>query len=212
MRLRTATILALAATAAAIVLALVFGGGDSKQSEAKAEGVPGTPSVEIVSPRNGARQSSHAVVVKVDIENFTLAPLQFGQEPQLGQGHVRYSLNRVPDCVDPKKLEDAENSPIGTGRLIGASMDYPEFSGPNGVVAEQIGSAGSYSPGTRPEIYYHDLDPGFYRLIVTLAQNSGAPTAHHAVTNFQVLSKPGHGPKPCPEGKVPSAKAAARLR
>jgi hypothetical protein len=212
MRLRTATIAALAATALALALALIFGADDSEQAKAKAEAAPGLPSVEIVSPRNGARQSSHAVVVKVDVENFRLAPLQFGKEPQLGQGHIRYSLNRVPDCVDPKKLLDAENSPIGTGRLVGASLDYPEFSGPNGVLAEELGTAGSYSPGTRPEIYYRNLNPGFYRLIVTLAHNSGAPTDFHAVTNFQVLPKPGHGPKPCEEGKVPSAKAAAALR
>jgi len=212
MRLRTATIAALAATAAAVALALIFGAQGSDEAAAKAEAAPGTPTVEIISPRNGARQSNHAVVVKVGIENFALAPLQFGKEPQLSQGHIRYSLNRVPDCVDPKKLQDAESSPIGTGRLIGASLDYPEFSGPNGVLAEQLGTAGSYSPGTRPEIYYENLNPGLYRLIVTLAQNNGAPTAAHAVTNFQILPKPGHGPKPCDEGKVPSAKAAARLR
>jgi hypothetical protein len=212
MRLRNATIAALAATALALALALVFGAGESKQAQAKAEGTPGAPSVEIISPRNGARQVSHAVVVKIAIENFELAPKQFGAEPQLNQGHVRYSLNRVPDCVDPKKLLDAENSPIGKGRLTGRSMDYAEFSGPNGVLAEEIGTAGSYSPGTRAEIYYHELPPGFYRLIVALAQNNGATTNFHAVTNFQILPKPGHGPKPCDEGKVPSAKAAAQLR
>jgi hypothetical protein len=212
MRLRTATIAALAATAVAVALALIFGGDESGRAQAKTEAAPGTPSVDIISPRNGARQSSHAVVVKVGIENFALAPRQFGKEPLLGQGHVRYSLNRVPDCVDPKKLKDAENSPIGTGRLVGASMDFPEFSGPNGVLADRLGTAGSYSPGTRPEIYYRNLNPGFYRLIVTLAQNSGTPTSAHAVTNFQILPKPGHGPKPCEEGKVPSAKAAGRLR
>ncbi|MBK5219076.1 MAG: hypothetical protein JJE35_04730 [Thermoleophilia bacterium] len=212
MRLRTATIAALAATVVAVALALVFGAGESKQAQAKTETVPGTPSVEIVSPRNGARQSSHAVVVKLAIENFSLAPRQLGKEPQLGQGHVRYSLNRVPDCVDPVKLLHAINSPIGNGRLVGASFDYPEFSGPNGVLAERIDTAGSYSPGTRPEIYYHDLQPGFYRLITALAQNNGAITRFHAVTNFQILPKPGHGPKPCEGNKVPSAAAAARLR
>jgi hypothetical protein len=36
-------------------------------------------------------------------------------------------------------------------------------------------------------------------------------TQFHDVTNFQILPRPGHGPKPCPPGKVPSAKAAARL-
>jgi hypothetical protein len=109
------------------------------------------------------------------------------------------------------KTLDAINSPIGNGRLVGASFDYSPYSGPNGVLAERIGTAGSYSPGTRPEIFYRDLPPGFYRLIVNLAQNSGATTPVHAVTNFQILPRPGHGPKPCENGKVPSAKAAARL-
>jgi len=167
--------------------------------------------VEIVSPRNGARQGNRAVVVKVLVENFQLAPRHLGGEPQLGEGHLRFSLKRVPDCVEPKKLEDAINSPVGKGRLVGRSFDYAKYAGPNGVLAEQIGSAGSYSPATRPEIFYHGLLPGFYRLVVNLAQNSGMTTQFHDVTNFQILPKPGHGPKPCPKGKVPSAKAAARL-
>ncbi len=201
-----------AATLVALGAALPCGGcAGSDDGEDSATVVPGQPTVEIVSPRNGARQTSHAVVVKAIVENFRLAPRQFGRDPQLGQGHIRFSLNRVPDCVDPKKLLDAINSPIGNGRLVGASFDYPRYSGPNGVLAERIGSAGSYSPGTRPEIFYQDLPPGFYRLIVNLAQNSGATTPVHAVTNFQILPRPGHGPKPCAQGKVPSAKAAARL-
>jgi len=212
MRRRTATLAALAATAAVLAAILVlWGDSDPKHSQASDAVVPGQPGVEIVSPRNGARQTSHAVVVKAIVHNFHLAPRAFGNEPQLGEGHLRFSLNRVPDCVDPKKLLDAINSPIGNGRLVGASFDYPRYSGPNGVLAEQTGSAGSYSPGTRPEIYYRGLPPGFYRLIINLAQNSGATTAAHAVTNFQILPRPGHGPKPCENGKVPSAKAAARL-
>jgi hypothetical protein len=209
---RTATLAALAVAAVLLALALVFGGGsDSKPVQTDSEAVPGQPSLDIVSPRNGARQTSHAVVVKAIVHNFQLAPRQFGGEPQLGEGHIRFSLNRVPDCVDPVKLLHAINSPIGNGRLVGASFDYPHYSGPNGVLAERIGSAGSYSPGTRPEIFYRGLQPGFYRLILNLAQNSGAITPFHAVTNFQILPRPGHGPKPCPQGKVPSAKAAARL-
>ncbi len=174
--------------------------------------MPGQPSVSIVSPRNGARQTSRAVVVKVQVENFRLAPARFGGEPQLGEGNIRFSLNRVPDCVDPVKLQHAIDSPIGHGRLVGASYDFPEYAGPNGVLAVRIGSAGSYSPATRPEIYYHGLKSGFYRLIVNLAENSGAPTPFHAVTNFQILPRPGHGPGPCENGKVSSAKAAARLQ
>lgn len=197
----------LAAVAAAAVAAVSLSdGGDGGSAEGAVH--PGEPSVAIVSPRNGARQTDHAVVVKVRVHDFTLAPWRFGGEPRLGEGHIRFGLNRVPDCVDPVKLERAESSPVGRGRLVGRSFDFPRYAGPNGVLAARIGSSGSYSPATRPEIYYHDLPAGFYRLVVVLARNSGATTPYHAVTNFQILSASGHGPN-CKGGKVSSAKAAA---
>lgn len=211
MRAKKATLAAVALAAVATALAVVFGGHESSSSQAAETRLPGEPVVEIISPRNGARQTSHAVVVKVAIENFQLAPRHLGGEPQLGEGNLRFSLNRVPDCVDPVKLLHAVNSPLGKGRLVGRSFDYARYAGPNGVLAERIGTAGSYSPATRPEIFYRGLPPGFYRLIVNLAQNNGVPTPFHDVTNFQILPRPGHGPKPCPPGKVTSAKAAARL-
>jgi hypothetical protein len=197
----------LAAVAGAVALMIVFVGDDGHGSRRQAQ--PGEPTIEVVSPRNGARQTDRSVVVKVAIGNFTLAPRRFGGEPQLGEGHLRFALNRVPDCVDPAKLAKAEESPLGRGRLIGRSFDFPRYSGPNGVLAVRIGSNGSYSPATRPEIYYHELPAGFYRLVVTLVRNNGAPTPYHAVTNFQILLPPGHVQKPCPKGKVTSAKAAA---
>lgn len=207
MRAGIAILAALGAVAAA-VLVVVLAGGDGNEPAAQAAPVDAEPSVEVISPRNGARQSARAVVVKVRLGNFRLAPSHFGSEPQLGEGHIRFALNRVPDCVDPAKLERAEESPLGRGRLVGASFDFPRYSGPNGVLAERIGSNGSYSPATRPEIYYHELPAGFYRLVITLALNNGFPTPYHAVTNFQILPRPGHGPK-CSGGKVSSAKAAA---
>ena len=205
--------MALIVTGAVVALAIVFGGSkDTEGAKAAVEAVPGEPTVSIVSPRNGEVQTNHAVVVKVDLENFQLAPGQFGGEPALGEGNIRFSLNRVPNCVNPVKLKKAVNSPLGNERLQGASMDFPRFSGPNGILAEEIGTAGSYSPATRPEIFYHRLAAGFYRLIVTLAQNNGATTPYHAVTTFQIL--PGHHQKlkPCPAGYVTSAKAAAQLK
>ncbi len=209
MRGRTSILLAAGSAAAVALVVLLLGGGrDATAAQADSDTDTGRPNVEVISPRNGARQSSHAVVVKVALYNFQLAPLHFGGEPQLGEGHIRFGLNRVPDCVDPVKLQRAIDSPFGKGRLVGASFDFPEYAGPNGVLAERIGSAGSYSPATRPEIYYHDLRSGFYRLVITLAQNDGSPTPVHAVTNFQILPRSGHGPK-CSDGKVPSAKAAA---
>jgi hypothetical protein len=198
------------AVAAVLLAVAVLDSGDSGAKQAPAE-VPGTPSVAFVSPRNGAVQRGTAVVVKVEVENFRLAPRHFGGEPLLGEGNIRFSLNRVPDCVEPAKLKKAEESAIGKGRLVGASFDTPEYAGPNGVLGERIGSTGSYSPATRPEIFYRNLPSGFYRLIVNLAQNNGATTPFHAVTNFQVLSKSGKGPGSCKDGKVSSAKAAAAL-
>lgn len=199
-------IFAAATAAAGTALALLATSRDGDGSETTSP--KGEPSVVIVSPRNGARQTSRAVVVKVKVRDFQLAPRHFGGEPQLGEGHLRFSLNRVPDCVDPVKLKRAEESPVGRGRLVGASFDFSRYSGPNGVLAERIGASGSYSPATRPEIYYHDLPAGFYRLVITLAQNSGATTPYHAVTNFQILPPPGQGGHPCKGGKVTSAKAA----
>lgn len=207
MRRRKATLAALVLTGVAVALAIVFGGG--KDTEAARVAEPGVPTVSIVSPRNGQVQPAHAVVVKVDLENFELAPSSFGQEPELGEGNLHFSLNRVPNCVEPEKLEKAVNSPTGIGRLKGQSMDFPEHAGPNGILAERIGTAGKYSPATRPEIFYNRLPPGFYRLIVTLAQNNGATTPYHAVTNFEILQKPGHHYKKCAPGKVSSASAAA---
>jgi len=200
-------ILAVIAVAAAASAVVALAGGNADDNSVRPP-LPGEPSVAIVSPRNGARQTNRAVVVKARVRNFTLAPQHFGGEPQLGEGNIRFALNRVPDCVDPVKLQRAEESPLGRGRLVGASFDFPRYSGPNGVLAERIGASGSYSPATRPEIYYHDLRAGFYRLVVTLALNNGATTPYHAVTNFQILPRPGHGPK-CAAGKVSSAKAAA---
>jgi len=211
MRLRKATFAALALTGAAVALAIVFGGGEDPGNAKAAEPTTGEPAVSIVSPRNGEVQATHAVVVKVDLENFELAPRNFQQEPQLGEGTIRFALNRVPNCVDPVKLRKALNNPLGVGRLKGASMDYPRYAGPNGILAEELGTDGNFSPATRPEIFYHELPPGFYRLTVTLAQNNLAVLEPHAVTNFQILQKPGHHQKKCPAGYVSSAKAAEKL-
>ncbi len=195
----------------AVALAIVFGGGKDPGNAKAAEPTTGEPAVSVVSPRNGEVQANHAVVVKVDLQNFELAPRNFGAEPQLGEGAIRFALNRVPNCVAPGKLKKALSSPLGNERLKGASMDFPRYSGPNGILAEELGTAGSFSPATRPEIFYHELPPGFYRLTVTLAQNNLATTDFHDVTNFQIQQKAGHHQKKCPAGYVSSAKAAEKL-
>jgi hypothetical protein len=197
---------AAAATVCAVVLIVDSGGSGT---EPAAAAIPGTPTIEFISPRNGAVQRGLAVVVKVRVENFQLAPRHFGKEPLLGEGNIRFSLHRVPDCVDPAKLQKAIESPIGNERLFGASFDYPHYSGPNGVLGARIGTSGSYSPATLPQIFYTNLRPGFYRIVATLAANDGSTTPYHDVTNFQILQKPNHPIAPCTGGKVSSAKAAS---
>jgi hypothetical protein len=196
------------AVVAALAGVLAFDDGADGEEAGLAD-VPGTPTMQFVSPRNGAVQRGFAVVVKAEIENFRLAPRHFGGEPLLGEGSLRFSLNRVPDCVEPEKLRKAEESAIGKGRLVGASFDYPKWAGPNGVLGARVGSSGSYSPATRPEIFYNRLRPGFYRLVVTLAANDGTPTPYHDVTSFQILDKPNHHIADCVGGKISSAAAAA---
>jgi hypothetical protein len=199
----------LLAVFAAVAAVLGWAGCGESSSAAPVEAAPGQPSVEFISPRNGAVQRGTAVVAKVDVGNFRLAPHHFGGEPLLGEGNIRFSLNRVPDCVDPVKLQRAVDSPFGKGRLVGASFDYPQWAGPNGVLGERIGSSGSYSPATRPEIFYSQLRPGFYRLIATLSTNDGSTMPFHDVTSFQILERPGHEIADCTGGKISSAKAAA---
>lgn len=221
MRGRIAILAAALVAAVALVVVLTSGGGggnsalqqlEQKRPQHKLPPIPGAPGVDVISPRNGARQTSGAVVVRVTVHNFHLSPRQFGREPVLGEGHIRFQLHRVPDCIAPKRLRLALKNPLSSGRLLGASFDYPQYSGPNGVLAERLGVAGSYSPATRPVIYYHDLPPGFYHIVVNLADNNSALTPFHGVTNFQIVPPPGHGgPGPCKKGRIPSARAAATL-
>ena len=178
--------------------------------------MPGEPRVEVIAPRNGSRQSGRAVVVEVEIENFRLAPRQFGLAPQLGEGHIRFSLNRVPNCVEPEKLERAINSPVGSGRLIGRSFDYPPTPVPTACWRSGSAPPGLYSPATKPTIFYQRLPAGFYRLVITLAQNNGASTPFHAVTNFEIVpdaAQPRHAASDAEcEGKVSSAEAAKAIQ
>jgi hypothetical protein len=148
--------------------------------------IPGTPYIDVISPRDGGKPKSNAIVVKVKVHNFKLAPSQFGQEPQLGEGMLRFSLNKVPDTVDESQLSAAENNPLSSGRVIGRSFDFPQFAGPNGLLAKRFDSEGQYSPATEPQIYYRNLPEGLFRLVITLAQNDGTPTPYHAVTHFRI--------------------------
>jgi hypothetical protein len=148
--------------------------------------IPGTPYIDVLSPRDGSKPRVNAVVVKVKVHNFKLAPAQFGKAPQLGEGIIRFSLNKVPEEVSESESETAASNPLGSGRVIGRSYDVPHFAGPNGILARRLDSLKQYSPATQPEMYYHNLPEGLFRLVITLAQNDGTPTPYHAVTHFRI--------------------------
>jgi hypothetical protein len=211
-RRQTPVIFALGCTVAGVTLVLIFGGKGPGQGMSAGEPASGGPSVSIVSPRNGSVQDSGAAAVKVVVRNFHLAPRAFGGAPVAGEGYLRFRLNRVPDCVSPSKLQRAMDSHNGEYRLVGQSFDSARYSGPNGVLAERIGSSEHYSPATRPEIYYSKLNFGFYRLIATLAENDGEPTGYHDVTTFQIPARPGSKGAPCPAGKVATPGPAGSAR
>lgn len=202
----------LALLAVAAVAATVITGKDDAAAEPPTHFLPGQPKVEVLTPRNGSRHVNHSVVVRVNVENFTLAPDRIGTQPRLGEGYLKFSLNRVPNCVDPEKLRQAQLDPRGSGRLTGRSFDYPEYSGANGLLARKIGSEGAYSPATEPHILYAGLPRGFYRLVITLARNDGTSTPAHTVTTFEILPDSGKDkPVRCKPGQVAAADAAARL-
>ncbi|MGA8744789.1 MAG: hypothetical protein WB507_02875 [Solirubrobacterales bacterium] len=212
---------ALVALAAVVVVLSTGGGGGGKNALKELQAkhpvhklppIPGAPSVSVVAPRNGSRQTSGAVVVHVVVNNFRLSPGQFGREPELDEGNIRYQLHRVPNCISLVQLHQALKDPFSSGRVLGLSFDYPRYSGPNGVLAERLGVAGRYSPGTRPVIYYHHLPPGFYHIVINLANNNGTMTAFHGVTNFEILPPPGQSASvQCKRGTLPSSRAAKAL-
>ena len=205
---RSAILAALVAAALAIALVLSIG-GDGDSTSASASPVPGQPRIAFVSPRNGARQRGRAVVVKVEVENFRLAPRHFGGEPLLGEGCIRFSLHRVPDCVDPVKLQRAIESPLGNERLNGASFDSPRYAGPNGVLGARIGASGSYSPATRPgDLLPRTCGPASTAWSRRWPRTTARPRPTTTSTNFQILERPGHPLPGCSGGKVSSAKAA----
>ena len=154
MRLRKATLAALVLTGAAVALAIVFGGGkDTERAKAATGAETGEPTVSIVSPRNGEVQPSHSVVVKVDLENFQLAPENFGGEPELGEGNLRFAPQPRPQLRRPEKTGESDQQPARqrtpAGRLDGLPRTRRAERDPRRTGRHR----GQLLPATRPEIY-----------------------------------------------------------
>lgn len=210
--MRLTILLATLALIAGVAAVAIAAGRDDADDEIDRLN-PGQPRVEVLTPRNGSRHRNQSVVVRVGVENFRLAPERFGEQPLLGEGHIRFSLNRIPDCVDSETLEQTLDDPRGSGRITGASFDHPEYSGANGLLAESIGVAGSYSPATEPHILYANLNPGIYRLVVALARNDGRALPAHTATTFEILPPSGSLEREveCEPGEIPTQEVREEL-
>jgi hypothetical protein len=117
-------------------------------------------SVTFVTPEDGSTQSD-PVTAEVKLENFEIAADQVGKTASPGQGHLHFSMDE-------------------------GKYDYPEYSGANGKLAEQLGVEGKYSPSTEPTITYKDLPAGEHTLEVYLANNDHTDTGVEASTTFTV--------------------------
>ena len=172
---------------------------------------PASRASTIVSPRNGARQTSHAVVVKVDRRQ--LPPRAAPVRPRTRSSARATSASA--STASPTASTRSNCSTRSTARSATAAWSAPpsttrSYSGPNGVLAERIGAAGSYSPGDAAG----DLLPRpAARLLPPGRQPGPEQRRHHALPRRHQLPDPAPpGPRPrtrARSGKVPSAKAAA---
>ena len=149
--------------------------------------IPGTPYIDVLSPRDGSKPKVNAVVVKVKVHNFAArsgavrqgAAARRGDAPLLAQQGAR---QRRPEPGG--RREPATR--CSSGRVIGRSFDFPKFAGPNGILAERIDTEGQYSPATEPQIYYHGCPRGCSGWSSRCAQNDRHTDAYHAVTHFRI--------------------------
>jgi len=117
-------------------------------------------SVSFVEPTDGATVSN-PVTAEVQIQNFEIDAEAVGKENVEGEGHLHFSM------------DDGQ-------------YDTPQYSGPNGKLAQQLGVDGQYSPSTEPTITYDDLPPGEHTLEVDLVNNDHTETGTSATVTFEV--------------------------
>src|SRR5262249_15085057 len=119
-----------------------------------------SPTVRFVTPAAGATTGS-AVTFKVALHNFALDPADVGKRNKPHRGHLHFQMD-------------------------GGKFDYPQYSGPNGKLAEPLGIAGKYSPSIAPMIVYKHLPAGLHTLTVFLANNDHSAEGAKATVHFRV--------------------------
>lgn len=152
-------------TAAALPLAAC--GSSKKSSSASTTPTPTTQQVQgpkigvaFKKPKPNASVGSK-FTAEVTLSNFKLDPKDVGQKPQLGKGHLHFSLD-------------------------GGKFDFPKYSGANGKLAAKLGVTGKYSPSVTPQITYQGIPKGKHTLKVELANNDHSPAGASATDTFTV--------------------------
>lgn len=149
------------ATAACIpLLFLAACGEDEDEPTAASEPTTSEATVSFTEPTDGST-TSDTVTAEVELEGFEVNADQVGKAAREGEGHIHFSMD-------------------------GGEYDYPKYSGANGMLAEDLGVDGKYSPATEPQITYENLPPGEHTLEVALANNDHSDTGVSATTTFTV--------------------------
>jgi hypothetical protein len=164
----TTKYLALPAAALA-ALALAACGSSDKKETTSASTTPAPAPQKVQGPKVGVAFKKPKPNSKVGskftgvitLSNFQLDAKDVGQKPQLGKGHVHFSLD-------------------------GGKYDFPKYSGENGKLAKKLGVTGKYSPSVTKEITYKSIPKGKHTLKVELANNDHSPAGASASVAFTV--------------------------
>jgi len=145
---------------AATALALSACGGNP------AQGPPGNLAapegeIKVTGPDDDSTVEGDEVKVTLNVRGFELDEQAFGEQAEEGRGHLHFSLD-------------------------GGRYDNPAHSGDNGELAQEIGTAGRYSPATEDQITYQAIPPGRHLLVVTVANNDHSETGVREEVSFRV--------------------------
>src|SRR5947209_2690155 len=127
---------------AVLAIAIAGCGSSNKKSSTGAQQSAGTPtatattsqpnsSIKFTSPKDGATVGS-TVKATVALKNFVIDPRAVGQAPRPGRGHLHFVMD-------------------------GGKLDFPKYSGANGVLGKKLGVNGHYSPALAPTITYQHV-------------------------------------------------------
>jgi hypothetical protein len=154
---------------AVLAIAVAGCGSSDKKSSTGAQQSGGTPtapattpnsSVKFTSPNDGAPVGS-TVKATVALKHFVIDPRAVGKAPRPGRGHLHFVMDE-------------------------GKLDFPKYSGANGLLGKKLGVNGHYSPALAPTITYQHVPPGKHTLEVYLANNNHTNVGVEAEVKFTV--------------------------